>query len=163
MTTSYKVLNIINKMPVGTTNPALHGASFLWYLTIQNRNSTSPEYGKYIWFGLILHDNRYDFAPYYASVDGGKVNNTGAFIYHPDMEPIMSSQGKAQIGKVFNVDIDVLPIIKQAFTTAQQNNFLKQSIWDDLYIGSTNIGWEVTGTYDVSVEIYNFNVKYNEN
>jgi hypothetical protein len=76
------------------------------------------------------------------------------------MKSIMLSQGKAQTGKVFNVDVDVLPIIKQAFATAQQRNFLTKTTWNDLYIGSTNIGWEVFGTYDVSVDIYNFNVEY---
>lgn len=163
MVASYKVTKLTDKMPIGTTNPSLHAASFLWYITIQNRTVGSPEFGKYVWFGLVLHDNRYDYAPAFAAVDGGKENNTGAFIYIPDMKPIMSSFGKAQVGKQFNLDVDIMPYIKTALTTAQSRNFLTKTTLNDLYIGATNIGWEVFGTYDVTVEINNFNIKYNEN
>lgn len=160
MDIDYKVLKLEDKMPAGTTNPALHSATFQWYITVQNRNTLSTEYGQYLWFGLCFHDKRYDFAPSYAAQDGGKENNTGMFIYIPDMKQIMSTQGKAEIGKKFSVDFDVLPILREAFTLAQKRNFLTKTKWEDLYVGATNIGWEVTGTYDVSVEINQFDIKY---
>jgi len=160
MTIDYKVLRIEDKMPSGTTNVNLHSAQFQWFITVQNRNTVSAEFGRYIWFGLDFHDKRYDYAPFYAAQDGGKENNTGAFIYMPDMKPLMSNQGKAEINKKFNVDIDVLPIIREAFTLAQQRNFLTKTKWEDLYVGATNIGWEVPGTYDVAVEINQFDIKY---
>lgn len=160
MTIDYKVLKLEDKMPSGTTNPALHSASFQWYITVQNRNLSSAEYGQYLWFGLCFYDKRYDYAPFYAAQDGGQANNTGMFIYIPDMKPILSSQGPAEIGKKFIVDVNVLPIIREAFTLAQQRNFLTQTKWEDLYIGGTNIGWEVTGTYNVAVEINQFDIKY---
>ena len=160
MRIDYKVLKLNDKMPSGTTDPTLHSAQFQWYITVQNRNTSSAEYGKYIWFGLCFHDKRYDYAPFFAAQDGGKENNTGMFIYVPDMKPIMSAQGKAEIGKKFSVDVDVLPIIHSAFTLAQQRNFLTKTKWEELYIGTTNIGWEVPGTYDVAVEINQLNIKY---
>jgi len=160
MALEYKVLKIEDKMPVGTTDVNLHTAHFQWFITVQNRNKSSEEYGRYIWFGLNFHDKRYDYAPFYAAQDGGKENNTGAFIYMPEMQPLMVAHGKSEIGRKFNVDINILPIIRKAFTLAQQRNFLTKTKWEELYIGGTNIGWEVSGTYDVSVEVYKFDIKY---
>jgi hypothetical protein len=160
MSIDYKVLKLEDKMPSGTTNVSLHSAQFQWFITVQNRNTNSAEFGRYVWFGLNFYDKRFEFAPLYASQDGGKDNNTGAFIYMPDMKPIMTTQGKSEIGKLFKVDIDVLPLVREAFATAQRNNFLTKTKWEELYIGATNIGWEVPGTYDVAVEINQFDIKY---
>lgn len=160
MVIDYKVIKLEDKMPLGTTNIKLHSAQFQWYITVQNRNNSSSEFGRYIWLGLNFHDKRYDFAPFYAAQDGGKENNTGAFIYLPDMQPLMSDKGKAEVNKKFSVDINILSIIQDAFTLAQQRNFLTKTKWEDLYIGASNIGWEVPGTYDVAVDIYQFDIKY---
>ena len=160
MSIHYEILKLEDKMSPVTTNDALHSAQFQWFITVQNRNASSPEFGRYIWFGLNLHDKRYDYAPFYAAEDGGKDNNTGAFIYMPEMQTIMSDKGKAEVGKKFGVDIDILPIIKEAFKEAQQRNYFTKTNWDDLFIGATNLGWEVTGTYDVTVKIDNLDILY---
>ncbi len=160
MIVDYKVTKLEDKMPSGTLNTNLHAAQFQWFITVQNRNKESKEFGRYIWFGFDFHDTRYDYTPAYAAQDGGKENNTGAFIYMPDMKPLMSIQGKSEVNKKFWVDIDVLPIIKDAFALAQKRNFLTETNWEDLYIGASNIGWETPGTYDVSVDIYNLEIKY---
>lgn len=160
MVVDYKVTKLDDRMPSGTTDVNLHSAQFQWFITVQNRNTSSEEFGRYIWFGFDFHDKRYAYAPFYAAQDGGKENNTGAFIYMPAMEPLMSNQGGAEVNKKFWVDIDVLPIIRDAFTLAQQRNFLTGTNWEDLYVGASNIGWEVPGTYDVAVEIYQFEIKY---
>ncbi len=160
MNIDYKVLKVIDKMPAGATNTTLHAAQFQWYITIQNRNTLSEDYGHFIWFGLSFYDNRHEYSPYYAAQDGGKESNTGAFIYTPDMKLILSSQGKAEVGKKFSVNADILPIMKEAFALAQKRNYLTSSKWTDMYIGGTNIGWEVPGTYDVSVEISKLNITY---
>jgi hypothetical protein len=160
MAIDYKVLKVEDMMPAGKTNTGLHSAQFQWFVTIQNRNSSSPDYGRYIWFGLSFYDKRYDFTPLYAAEDGGKEQNTGAFIYMPDMRNIMGAQGKTEIGKTMHVDVDILPVIKSAFTLAQQRKYLLNTAWEELYIGATNIGWEVPGTYNVAVQIDTFNIKY---
>lgn len=160
MKVDYNVHKLEDKMMPSTTNPDLHSAQFQWFITVQNRNVSSVEFGRYIWFGFNFQDKRFDYAPYYAAQDGGKENNTGAFIYMPDMRPLMSSQGKAELNKEFSVDIDVLPIIREAFDLAQKRNFLTKTIWEDLYIGASNIGWEVTGTYDVAVDIHKIDIVF---
>ncbi len=160
MAIKYNVLFLIDKIPAGTFNPNLHSAQFQWFITVQNRNMSSPDYGRYIWFGLNFYDKRYDFPPLYAAQDGGKEQNTGAFIYMPDMRNIMGSQGKTEIGKYMDINVDILPIISEAFRLAQERNYLTNTTWNDLYIGATNIGWEVPGTYDVSVLIQSVNILY---
>lgn len=160
MCVDYTILKVEDKIPVGKKDKSLHAAQFQWYITAQNRNELSEDYGRYIWFGLSFYDNRYEFTPFYAAQDGGKEHNTGAFIYTPDMQQILGVEGKTEIGKKVSVNVDILPLIKEAFTLAQQRNYLSQTKWKDLYIGHTNIGWEVPGTYDVAVEISKLNILY---
>lgn len=160
MQANYKLLQFTDRMPPFSTKTNLHAAQFQWFITLQNRNVNSPDYGRYIWFGLGLYDNRYNYSPYYAAQDGGKVPNTGAFIFKPDMTPILQSQGVVQVGKAMYVNYDVLPLMRAAFELAQQRNYLIYTSWDDLYIGDSNIGWEVPGTYDVSMELNGFDIYY---
>ncbi len=161
MDISYEILKCDDKIPAGKVDASLHAAQFQWYITVQNRNSSSAGYGsEYIWFGLSFFDNRYDYSPLYAAEDGGKEENTGAFIYTPAMQPILSDQGKTEIGKEMKVKVDILPLVKSAYELARERNYLSNTDWDDLYIGSTNIGWEVPGTYNVSVKISKLNIRY---
>jgi hypothetical protein len=89
MDLTYNVTKFVDMMPAGTTNPGLHCCMFNWYITVNNRNVNSPDYGKFFWFGLKYYDNRYDFAAEYAAQDAGKVGATDAFIYKPAMQPLM--------------------------------------------------------------------------
>ena len=160
MEINYIVNKVEDHIPPGQFNANLHSAQFQWFITIQNRTIGSLDFGRYIWFGLNLYDKRYEYAPFYAAADGGKENNTGAFIYMPDMINVMGEQGSCKIGKEMKVDVDILPIIKDAFQLAQQRNYLLNTTWNDLYIGATNVGWEVPGTYNVSVTIQTLALKY---
>lgn len=80
----YEVTKIEDKS-YSAPNPALHCAQFVWYVTLQNRNADSADFGKYVWFGLNLFDNRMagSVSDGFAAQDGGKEQNTGAFIYQP--------------------------------------------------------------------------------
>lgn len=156
----YNIEKLEDHIPVGRLDRNLHSAQFQWFVTVQNRTIGSPDFGRYIWFGLNFYDKRYEYGPFYAAEDGGKENNTGAFIYMPAMKNIMGVQGGSKIGKEMKVDVDILPIIKEAFKLAQQRRYLLNTTWEDLYVGATNIGWEVTGTYNVAVSIKAFSIKY---
>lgn len=160
MDVDYNVTKVEDKMASGTVNRSLHSAQFQWFVTIQNRTMGSKDYGRYIWFGLCFYDKRYDFTPEFAAEDGGKEQNTGAFIYMPDMSQILSGLGKTVVGQAKHVDVDILPIVRSAFKLAQQRKYLLNTTWEDLYIGSMNIGWEVPGTYNVAVQINSLNIKY---
>jgi hypothetical protein len=158
MDLTYNVTKFVDMMPAGTTNTGLHCCMFNWYITVNNRNVNSPDYGKFFWFGLKYYDNRYDFAAEYAAQDAGKVGATDAFIYKPAMQPLMVT--KTVIGQPKTVNVDILPFIKSGFALAQSRGYLTNSTIDELFVGSTNIGWEVQGTYDVDVSILNLDMSY---
>jgi len=160
MTMNYTLKKFEDKMPKDNPGSRMHTAQFVWFITVINKNSSSPDFGKYFWFGFNLYDKRYDFAPKHAAQDNGKDDSTMAYIYQPGTEPIFASQGKVELNKKMNFDVDVLPLIREGFKDAQQKNYLKNSKWEDLYIGATNFGWEVTGTYDVTMEVDNVNIQF---
>lgn len=138
----------------GEENPSLHAAQFVWYVTLQNRNTNSAGYGEYLWFGLNLYDNRKDFPAFYAALDNG----TSAFIYQPDAHKIRSEA--VEIGKIISIDFPLLDYAKSAFELARERNFMKNTQWSDIRIGSMNTGFEIPGTYDIAVTIYNMSIKY---
>lgn len=146
-----------DKIPDGTYDPNLHAAQFQWYITVQNRKVEDDGYGEYFWFGLSYFDSRYEFSPFFSAQDG---NTTGAFIYIPDMKEILSAHGSVSVGKRMHVKTDILPILRKAFNLARERGYMQKTAWEDLHIASTNIGWEVPGTYNVSSTLYAFNIRY---
>ena len=159
MNISYKITKVKEEMRGFVANKNLHSAQFQWFINVQNRNNLSPDYKKFFWFGLSFYDKRYKHSPLYQSVDGGKPNHTNSFIYMPDMKKIMANKNLS-IYRRQNVCVDILPFIKEALLQAKKQQFLPNSDLSDLFIAGSNIGWEVTGTYDVEVEIYQFNLLY---
>jgi hypothetical protein len=134
----------------------LHTAQFVFYIVVKNTNANSPDFNQYIWFGLNLYDARWEIVPAYASQDSGKEINTGAFIY----QPISSTYCKypTKIGETQIIDSDLLPRIEDALKAAQQAGFLVNTTWDDLSLAGGNFGLEVTGTYDIAVDISKLNL-----
>lgn len=142
----------VNKMDSSTYNPTLHTAQFQIFLTIQNLNPNSSDYGDYLWFGLPLYDYRYSVIPAYASQDFGP-NSTGKFIY--DLASYDLYTGNFSDGNWRNISKDLYPQILQAFQMAQAKGYLKGSSVDDMHIASINIGWEIPGTFDCGAEFRN--------
>lgn len=155
MNINFRITKMENHMN-GSVNPSLHAAQLLWYITVQNRNVNSPDFGKYVWFGLQLYDSRYTFSPFYANEDGGKDVNTGMFIYLPEATDFLEKE--AVVGSSVSVEYNALSRIKQAFSLAQSRGYLTNTVFEDLYIGGMNVGWELPGTYDVCVEIDDINL-----
>ena len=155
MNVTFDITKMENKMH-GAVNPALHAAQLLWYITVQNRNPQSADFGKYVWFGLQLYDSRYGIPPFYADEDGGKDVNTGMFIYLPSADKYVASP--VSVNNLTKVNYNVLPEISVAFALAQSRGYLTNTTFNDLYIGGMNIGWELPGTFDVCVEIADLNL-----
>src|SRR5262249_51349108 len=72
----------------GDYSPAVHAAQFQIFLTVQNRNPSSPGYGDMLWFGIPIFDNRDQFPKPFKGRDFG---GTGKFIFTPGGE-IFTSQ-----------------------------------------------------------------------
>ena len=147
-------------------DPNLNAAQFQWFITLTDMNPDSESYGNSMWFGFSMFDTRaLGGTPNgFASYDGGKEDSTGLFIYMISLQSVAGQQvGSVNIptsvvGKDVNVKVDILPYINQALKIARQNGAMKGASADQLLIGSTNIGWEIPGNYDVEVEISYLNM-----
>ena len=147
-------------------NTNLNAAQFQWFITLTDSNPDSESYGNSMWFGFSMFDTRAlnDTPGGFASYDGGKEDSTGLFIYMVSLQSVAAQQKNsvniptAVIGKDVSVKVDILPYIKQALKIARQNGAMMGASADQLVIGSTNIGWELPGNYDVEVEISYLNM-----
>ncbi len=144
-------------------NGGIHAAQFLMYLTIQNLNQESEDYGKYIWFGIGMFDNRSEDISAYYNLDQG----TGSMIYSLASSDTCTGSyryvkdGVIQAGEDtpwVSYYRDVIDDVKKAFETVQAGGMLQNSTLDDMYIAGMNIGWEVPGTYDVEMLVKNLDV-----
>ena len=147
-------------------NPDLNAAQFQWFITLTDMNPESESYGNSMWFGFSMFDTRAlgGTPSGFASYDGGKEDSTGLFIYMLSLQSVAGQQQgsvnipTAVVGKDVSVKVDILPYINQALKIARQNGAMKGASADKLAIGSTNIGWELPGNYDVEVEISYLNM-----
>ncbi len=157
-------VSMANKGAIETKDPAgafpapnTLPAQFLQYFYVQNRNPESPGYGNFLWFGLGFLDTRHESLPlsYLQDYAGGVAGN---YIYCLGAETVLGP-GAFQLGKTYNVNIDLLPHIQQALLTAQGYGFMLNTTMEDCTITGMNIGWEVVGAWDVRSEIKNLSLK----
>jgi len=141
-------------------NPGLHAAQVVWYITIQNRNQESADYGKYIWFGVSLWDNRSSGkkTKLYAQIDGG----TESFVYNPPSTYYyLSNDGKLPVvNQKVTATMEVMQVVREAYDLAIQRGFLGTTQYEDLYVGGMNFGFEVPGTYNIGVMFDDIGVYY---
>lgn len=157
METTYEVKKFEDHMN-GQANPSLHAAQLVWYITVQNRNPSSPNYGNYIWFGLNLWDNRTSGkeTTLYAAHDGG----TSSFIYSPGSANFLSSNDNKQpvLRQKVTARLELMDIVRQAYDLAIERGYLGETKFEDLAIGGMNFGFEVPGTYNIGVEFESIGV-----
>jgi len=160
MNISFKVNSCENYTNAYNTN--LHCAQFVWYFTLQNRNQSSEDFGKYIWFGLNLYDNRMEgkVSTEFASLDGGKASSTNAFIYQPSSSKYITSTKMPCVGEKCDINFNIMEVAEYAFNLAKDRGYLGTTTWEEIYIGSTNFGFEVTGTFDIDATIYSISATY---
>ncbi len=145
-----------------SANESMHCAQLVWYITLQNRTVGHKDYGKYVWFGITLWDNRISGASFggYAAEDAGKEDATHAFIYQPSSALVHPNGKCPEVNEYRTVAFHLLDAARTAFATAKDRGYLGETTWEDLYIGGMNFGFEVTGTYNVAVQIDSVGVYY---
>jgi hypothetical protein len=143
-----------NHMVTDTYNPELHAAQFQMFLVVSNINKHSKDYGNYFWFGVPFYDNRYDIPPSYKAKDGGKADATGKFIYTIAGEIVTSEPMKEN--QWAEIDIDLLPHIKAGLQEAVKRKYLAASKSGHYAVVGMNMGWELPGTLDASIQIRDF-------
>ncbi len=161
MRMDYTITKCEDKMN-GSANAGLHCAQFVWYITLQNRTAGHPDFGEYVWFGLNLWDNRNEGKPSaeWGAQDAGKDDATGKFIYHPASDKFLPNGLCPSVGQKTEVTFAVLQSARRSFELAQERGYLKNTAWEDLYVGGMNFGFENTGTYNSAVQIDTVNVYY---
>ena len=140
----------------------LHCAQFVWYITLQNRTEGHADYGKYMWFGMILFDNRFPGTEYERT--NKTADNSDQFIYQPGTTDWSPTGKMAEVGVTMSIDYDILEVAKIAYNEATKwsrwDQVFSSTTWEDLYIGSMNFGIEIPGTYDISVDIDKVGIAY---
>ncbi|MBE7079266.1 MAG: hypothetical protein E7380_05350 [Clostridiales bacterium] len=154
MKMTYTVNRFENKMH-GSVNEGLHRAQFVWYITLQNRTEDSADYGEYMWFGLTLFDNAdvgESTTTFYRGDDDTE-HNTGMLICLAGAQSWSPTRKIPGVGETVSVNYDILTEAKAAFDYAKGKGWFSSSSWSDIYIGSTNFGFEIPGTYNIGVQI----------
>lgn len=138
--------------------PDVHAAQFQIFFTVQNRNKESKGFGDLVWFGVPIYDNRDRFAKEIKMQDFG---GTAKFIFTPEGRTF--SAASAHDGDWIVIDKDLLPLMREALQTAWARGFLQDSKEiADYYIGGMNMGWELPGSFDVSMQVRGLSLKLTE-
>lgn len=143
-------------------DPSIHTAQFQWFINLSNQNVNSKGYKDFFWFGLSFLDTpRFDYPPEYMAVDGGKEDATCKFIYIVDSRKYLKKP--IVIGDKVNISFEILNLLKEGFIEAKKRGFLKETNFEDLGLNSTNIGFEITGTFDIGLKINKISLEANSN
>ncbi len=138
-------------------SPGLHAAQFQVFLTVQNLNRQSAGYGRYLWFGIPVYDDRNRIPREHKTRDTG---GTDMFIFTPRGDTYASAS--AHDGQWLTIHRDILPLLREALETAWARGFLADSKnVSDYRLGSVNMGWEVPGVFDVEMQVRNLSLRTN--
>jgi hypothetical protein len=135
-------------------NKRRHTAQFLLYITLQNQNRASAGHGDYLWFGVSMYDARHRHTPPHKTADRGskKKQGTGKFIFNPAGKRYTPES--AHEGQWITIEHDLLPLMKESLAEAWKKGFLSDSHdIRDYHLGGLNFGWEVTGTWNVAMQV----------
>ncbi len=142
----------------GTTNPdGINAAQFLAYFYL---NGVSQK--EFIWFGVNLFDDRGYQDTYWALDEASQ-----KMIYCVSTKDTfgLKSRSLFRNGQPFvsddwvHIELDLTPHISLAIKEANKSNTFGYTVGKaDFYIGGTNIGFEIHGNYDCTVEIKDFQI-----
>lgn len=126
-----------------------HAAQFQVFFTIQNRRRESAGFGRLLWFGIPLYDDRHRVPPEHRAKDTA---GSGMYIYTPSGSVYASAS--AHEGGWVEVDRDLRPLWAEALESAWARGFLTESRDPaDYHVTGMNLGWEVPGILDVSMRV----------
>lgn len=132
-------------------DPSLHAAQFQLFLVVRNIDPEPGDSGGYFWFGVPFFDNRHEMSPGHKAKDGGKDDATGQFIYSIAARQAFATPVKD--GNWVHVDTDLLPQIKAGLELAVARGYLASADVDRYAVVNMNMGWEVPGVFDVSMQV----------
>jgi hypothetical protein len=155
-TLDFELTEVTNHMSDEEFNVHLHTAMWNYYIFVQDSKSND-------WFyvGLPLYDwrNPEGLQTPYVSRD---YETGGTFVYVPDSPSIFGEGNHVEVGVRFACDVDMLPLVKEAFRLAQERGFFAGKSLNTFYISGCNLGWEIPGTFDGRAVVYQFDLTYME-
>lgn len=148
---------------VDTVNKeGINAAQYLAYFYL-----CGTDHQKFIWFGVNLFDNRGCQDTYWAL---DKASNK--MIYCVSTKDTYGFEGRSLFrkGKPFvsdewvHIELDLTPHIEDAMKRANESDTFGTAVSkEDFYISGTNIGFEIHGNYDCTVDIRDFRLtSYNK-
>lgn len=165
----FEVTYTMNQCDRLTTYPVdenLHACQFQWFVTLTNKNETKKSYGDTMWFGFSMFDSRSvgKCPPGMCAIDGGKEDSTGLLIYMFSLDQAKTVEKNtvdtpsSVLNKKIEIKLDAIPFIKMALKQAKNKGIFEDAEVEDLVFGSTNIGFEIPGSYDCNVDIHSMNL-----
>jgi hypothetical protein len=135
-------------------NPRMHAAQFLMFLTVQDLKPESPGRGDFLWFGIPIFDTRWPQPRKHVAGDAA----SGKLIFTPSGDAYTSSSLHDR--QWASLERDVLPLTFEAIQTAWDKGFLAKSReLSGFRIGGMNLGWEVTGSWNVEAQVRDLSVR----
>ncbi|MEF2247319.1 hypothetical protein [Paenibacillus sp. IITD108] len=131
----------------------LHAAQTTAYFGISNQNKESEGYSDFFWFGIPIFDSRFEYPPGGVIKDAGQPGASGALIYTPPGKEFLTKN--MLDGEWETIHVDLIPYIQRAVEEGKQKGYLPKTSFEDLKITSFNLGWELPGTYNASLQIKN--------
>jgi hypothetical protein len=135
----------------GKLSPGLHTAQVSAFWTVHNVTPGHPECGDMIWFGIPFFDARHPIPPAHYALDAGKADASGKFICLLDGKRFWKNP--TGDGAPQSLEVDLLPLLREALTITQEHGYLKSTRFEDLSIDSFNLGWEIPGPYDAAFQV----------
>ena len=148
----YKIDKMDNMHLDGSYDKNKHAAQFVWYLSLASLK------GGVIWFGIMVYDNRMDAkrgeAPGFNFRGGYSFDKgTNMVMYHIDPYNVYGREG-VTTGKNYKLAIPLDKDLKFCIEQATKDGvFGVGTTLNDCYFSYTNLGWELPGTFDVSLTI----------
>ena len=150
-------LDTVNIIKTGAYNSNIHAAQFLIYFTVQNLGSNPKLFGKYVWLGVQVYDDRNPSPPKYVAHDDG----TRMLIYSIAYDETADSTTHS--GDWVHFMADLLPHAKAAVTEAWNRGYFSYEEgdstvtpplnFDDYKIGGMNMGWEAPGMFYAAFKV----------
>lgn len=140
-----------------TNQEGINAVQYLAYFYMSDTNGHN-----FIWFGLNLFDNR-GYQDEYWALDEA----SNCMIYSVSTKDTFGSKfnslyrnSKPYISDEWvHVQLDLTPFIEKAINNANESNTFGETVSaEDFYISGTNIGFEIHGNFDCTVEIKNFSL-----
>lgn len=139
-----------------TNTDGVNAVQFLTYFYLKDTDGHN-----FIWFGVDLFDNRGHNDTYWAvdSASGNMIYTLSTKDTYGALRTLLSGGQPVLTDEWTTIRIDLTPHLADVIDRANKDNIFGETVsLSDFYIGGTNIGFEIHGNYDCTVEIKDFNL-----